>query len=161
MRRIWAAWAVVVLCLIALGGLPVLAQEAEYEAVTVTGTQDCDAGIGRCTFTASDPRVAGAGTISFTGGVASEPVDGAPIFMWDVVTIDGPDGTWSGHHYVVGYDGGDAHVLMMLTGAGDYEGWQYVAVSVDTPPHGVHDLVGVLYEGPLPPMGTAVPSTIE
>ena len=64
MRRLWAASSAVLSCL-ALGGMPVAAQA---DAVTVTATQECVLGSSTitCTYTASDPRVAG--TASFPGG---------------------------------------------------------------------------------------------
>ena len=159
MRRLWVMGAAVVLSL-ALGGLPGLAQEVEQGAVAVTGTQDCALPSGRCTFTASDPRVAGTGRVSTTVRPVSTS-EGIPIYIWDEVTIEGPDGTWSGHHYVVADEAGTGHVFMVLSGAGTYEGWQYVATGTDPVPHGDHDLIGALYEGPLPPIGAAVPEVSE
>ena len=141
-----------------LGCLPALAQESEDGAVMVTGAQSCDDD--GCTFTASDPRVAGTGTWSLPVPPVST-ADGTPVYMWDEITIEGPDGTWSGHHYVVADEMGTAHVFMVLSGTGAYEGWQYVATATDTPPHGTHDLVGVLFEGPVPPIGPVAPAAAE
>ena len=142
-----------------LGGLPVLAQETEGGPVLVTTTQDCAFSSGQCTFTASDPRLTGPGTISIKHVVYTD--QGTPILAWGEYTLDGPDGTWSGYNYGVADEEGTAHVSMVLSGAGAYEGWQYVASGIDPGADGDHDLVGVLYEGPLPPMGPAVPDATE
>jgi hypothetical protein len=159
MSRRWLIGTAVVVFLV-LDSLPALAQEEGQAAVTVTGTQDCAFSSGRCTFTASDPRVAGPGTVSLTGRTVRTS-EGTPVFTWDEVTIEGPDGTWSGHHYAVLGEKGTTHVFMVLSGAGAYEGWQYVATGTDPIPHGDHDLIGVLYEGPLPPIGPVVPEANE
>ena len=158
MQRLRVVSAAAALCP-ALGGLPALAQEAEPGAVTVTGTQDCEFRTGLCEFTASDPRVTGAGTVATKRIVLTD--QRAPVLAWDEVTLEGPDGTWSGHHYVVADKAGTGHVFMLLNGAGAYEGWQYVATGRDPRPHGDHDLIGVLYEGPLPAVGAPVPEDGE
>jgi hypothetical protein len=157
MRRMWAAGEAIVVCL-ALVGLSGLAQGAEQGAVKVTGAQDCAFSSGRCTFTASDPRVAGAGTVSALNPVYNS--EGIPILTWDEVRLEGPDGTWSGHHYVVAGEAGTVYVFMVLSGDGPYKGWHYVAAGTDSVPHGEHDLIGVLYEGPLPPIGPGVSSDL-
>ena len=88
----WVAGPAVVPCL-APGRLPALAlgQGAEFDAVAVAGTQACDFGCGSCTLTATNPRVAGAGTIA-NKDEASEPVEDAPNYIWDEVTLQGPRG---------------------------------------------------------------------
>ena len=156
MRRQWVAGAAIVVSL-ALCGMPAVAQDAQYPAVAMTGTQACEAAPGdepvwNCTYTASDPRVAGTGTIRFAAAV-SEPGSETPIMWWIDSTLDGPEGTWSGHHYVFTDESGTAHALLMLTGAGAYEGWQYVASGTDPEADGNHDLVGLLYEGEAPSFG--------
>ena len=156
MRRRWTALAVVLSCLPCVG-VPTVAQDTHYSALVVTGTQACvdspgDEPVWTCTYTASDPRVAGTGSIRFAVGV-SEPGSDAPVMWWIDTTLDGPDGTWSGHHYVFTDEAGTAHALMMLTGTGAYEGWQYVASGTDPEADGNHDLVGLLYEGGAPPFG--------
>ena len=116
MRRLCAAGTTVVMCL-ALGGPPGLAQETEQGAVAVTGTQVCSVPNGRCIFTASDPRVAGTGTVSTPVGPVSTG-EGIPVFIWDEVVLEGPDGTWSGHHYAVADETGTTQVFMVLSGTG-------------------------------------------
>jgi hypothetical protein len=157
MHKLWAAGAAVLGCLV-LSGVPAMAQDMrDYTAVAVTGTQACaesssDEPVWDCTYTASDPRVAGTGTIRFRASVSDRSSDGPVMWVIDT-TLDGPDGTWSGHHYVFTDQTGVAHVLMMLAGAGAYEGWQYVASATDPEADGNHDLVGLLYEGDAPPYG--------
>ncbi len=129
-------------------------------AVMVTGRQSCDFRTGLCTFDLSDPRVTGTGTVRSTGRTASTD-QGVPVFVWDEVTIDGPDGTWSGHHYALADEEGTGYVFMLLSGADAYEGWQFVATGTDPFPYGSHDLIGALYEGPVPPVGAVVPGVAE
>jgi len=160
MRKIWAAAAAIGLVL-ALGGIPTLAQEEGQRAVMVTGRQSCDFRSGTCAFDASDPRVTGTGTVHASTMDTIYAAGSTPIFAWDEVTLEGPDGSWSGHHYAVADEEGRVYVFMALSGAGAYEGWQYVATGTDTAPHGSHDVVGVLYEGPLPPFGPAEPENAE
>ena len=152
MRKMWAAGAAIGLVL-ALSGIPTVAQEEGQRSVMVTGRQSCDFRSGTCTFDASDPRVTGTGTVHASTMDTIYAAGSTPVFAWDEVTLEGPDGSWSGHHYAVADEEGRVYVFMALSGAGAYEGWQYVATATDTPPHGTHDLVGVLFEGPVPPIG--------
>jgi hypothetical protein len=163
MRRLWAAAAAIVVC-VALDGLPVLAQEPGV-AVAVTATQVCSGGPhpwGACAHNASDPRVSGALTIADQGGVTL-PRTAVPRLEWWQATLQGPDGPWRGHVYIVREKqslwGPSVHALMMLSGTGPYEGWTYVASGLD--PAGVGDYVGVLYPGPLPPCGPPEPPEDE
>jgi hypothetical protein len=154
MRRLSAAGAAIVVCL-ALGGVPALAQDG---AVAVTATQDCSWehtwDWGACTYTASDPRVTG--TLTLTGrSEVTVPGTYTPGLEWLTVTLQGPDGTWTGHYYVFHDTAGTAHVLGVFAGDGSYEGWTYVD-SVTVPGSG--DIVGVLYPGPLPPPFELMPA---
>jgi hypothetical protein len=72
---------------------------------------------------------------------------------WTDHWIEGPEGTWTGHGYLVGDETGTVDALVMLTGDGAYEGWSYVAFGSDPEADADHDLIGVIYEGALPPVG--------
>ena len=159
MRRFVAGVAAVSLGL-ALGSLPALAQA---DAVRVTSTQECTLGTSpvQCTYTADDPRVAGSGSHVFTESVPAGYAMGDIGFFWTDTEIQGPDGAWSGHHYIVTDRTGTAHALMMLAGEGAYEGWAYVASGVDPEADADHEFVGVIYEGPLPPVGSVVSMPAE
>ncbi len=130
----------------------------ELPADTVTATQDCNlyATPVTCTYVASDPRVTGTLTFEFTGDIGTLDTGGVE-FMWNDATLEGPEGDWTGHYYLMwGYgrevlDGSNA--LTVLSGTGAYEGWQYIATSIDPQADGDADLVGVIYEGELPPYG--------
>jgi hypothetical protein len=163
--------AIIAGAIVALGSLLLVAQPLGQQEVSVPGalpeggavlvtiTQDCAFSSGECTFTASDPRLTGPGTMKITRVVSTN--EATPILAWGEYTLDGPDGTWSGYNYGVADDEGSAHVSMVLSGAGAYEGWQYVASGIDPGADGDHDLIGVLYEGTLPPMRPLVPDTTE
>ena len=146
MRRTWATGAAIVMA-VALGGAPAAAQS---DTVIVTSTQECDLDPmpAACTYTASDPRVAGTGGHEFVGGIP-----GPGSFVWSDAWIEGPEGAWTGHHYIFFDDAGSAQVLIMLAGQGAYEGLSYAAFGSDPEGDANHDLVGVIYEGPLPPVG--------
>ena len=70
--------------------------------------------------------------------------------------IEGPEGNWTGHHYLFADSGGTGQVdaVLMLAGEGAYEGWSYVAFGSDPGGHGDHELTGVLFQGSLPPVGS-------
>ena len=158
MHRLWAACAVTLMCL-ALGGLPVAGQR---DAVVVTTTQECDLSASpvACTYTASDPRVTGTGGHVFVEGISGDGgfvVPGSEVALyWTDYWIEGPEGAWTGHGYLLGDDAGTIHALLMLAGEGAYEGWSYVAYGVDPEADANHDMIGVVYEGPLPPVGPLV-----
>ena len=130
----------------------------ELPAATVTATQECNlyATPVTCTYAASDPRVTGTLTFEFTGDIGSLDSGGVE-FLWNDATLEGPEGDWTGHYYLMwGYgrevlDGSNAFTV--LSGTGAYDGWQYVATSIDPQADGDADLIGVIYEGELPPYG--------
>jgi hypothetical protein len=141
------------------GSLPGAATDAtKATATAVTATQECRLGyVVDCTYTASDPRVTGTGSHVFTGSASetgsSTVNSGAVGAFWSDTRIDGPDGAWTGHHYIVTDGTGTAHTLIMLAGEGAYDGWSYIASGTDPESDGDHELVGVIYEGALPPVG--------
>ena len=158
MRGLLASGAAIFMCL-ALGALPVAAQR---DAVVVTTTQECDLSANpvACTYAASDPRVAGTGGHVFREGISGDGgsvVPGTEVALyWTDYWIEGPEGAWTGHGYLFADDAGTIHALVMLAGEAAYEGWSYVAYGDDPEADANHDMIGVIYEGPLPPVGSVV-----
>jgi len=143
-------------------GAPGVQLTAQTDAVAVTATQECDTSASpvACTYTASDPRVAGSGGHVFVEGISGQghfvvPGSEAAVY-WTDFWIEGPEGAWTGHSYLVGDDAGAINALTMLAGDGAYEGWSYITYGSDAEADGDHDLIGVIYEGPLPPVGPVV-----
>ena len=129
------------------------AEMTELPGFTVTVRQECV--YADCTWTASDPRLTGTLAHEWLGGVEVEAAAaeglGAGLNSAEV-TFEGPEGSWTGHVYVLW---GEPNVsFLVLSGAGANEGWRYVASNVDsTEAHGDLDWTGTLYEGELPPYG--------
>ena len=126
--------------------------EAAYPTGTrVAVAQDCDREVDppACAWTSSDARLTGAFTEEPVGSIVSvSGLDGD--FEWAEVTLDGPEGAWTGHLYIAFTD--PSWGFVVLSGSGDYEGWQYVATG--TGGDGRHDdWSGIIYEGELPPFG--------
>ncbi len=141
-------------------GAPIVAQT---DAVRVTASQECSwdfpDGIqtATCIITASDPRLTGTATITQREIVNATGGDN-DLETYDEV-LQGPEGTWTGRHFVV-FDRSSAYTaypLVVVTGDGAYEGWTYVAAGAASPPDGNGDFVGVLYQGP-PPAAWEMPT---
>jgi hypothetical protein len=150
MRKLWAATAAIVVCL-ALGAVPALAQP-EDEAVEVTSTQECawSSGVGTCTAAASDPRVTGPLIETWTWDVSSP--GGARFYVSEFeTTLEGPDGTWTGHLYATWDADFATNGLAVLTGDGAYEGWTYVFSGGAPGGSATWDSVGTVYPGSPPP----------
>jgi len=146
------------------GGVPGASIVAQTDAVRVTATQECSWGYpdgiqtGTCTITASDPRLTGTATITQREIVKATEGDDNDLETYDEV-LQGPEGTWTGRHFVV-FDRSSAYTaypLVVVTGDGAYEGWTYVAAGAASPPDGNGDFVGVLYQGP-PPAAWEMPT---
>ena len=173
MRTMWAAGAAIAVSLL-LGGVMATAQSpaagqspASPPAWTaVTGTSDCGlrtAGsqpspppfvlshqIVTCADASSDPRVTGTSTVdlSIEGW---DPAPGYDAVAWTSVTLQGPDGTWTGHGYGIYDDVGVSHLLTFLAGNGAYQGLIY-AYSATIPAGTAHmDIVGLIQPGSPPP----------
>jgi hypothetical protein len=133
----------------------------QTEAVVVTVTQECNtlARLITCEFTANDPRVTGSGGHVFAQTITAQEQFGVPgtelgVYVLDA-WINGPDGVWTGHSYLVGNTGtGPVNALMMLTGEGAYDGWSLVAFGTDPEADANHELTGLMYRGSLPPVGS-------
>ncbi len=132
-------------------GVPA-AQMTELPGVTVAATQDCDIYTDpvTCTYTASDPRVTGTLTHTYTGDIGG-PATAEAELVWADATLEGPEGSWTGHLYIVWTE--PTQAFAVLSGTGAYEGWQYVASGIDPEADGDHDWTGIIYEGELPPYG--------
>ena len=161
MRKLWAACTAVVMCMSTATAVAVAQDESD--GVSVTAVQECryiSANIPfPCAIKASDPRLIGEAKLAFTGG-RGEDAEGAPFVAWTDTTLEGPEGSWSGHHYIP-WDADGAYPFVVLSGEGAYEGWVFIATGIDPEADGVHDLTGVLYQGPLPPFGPVTPSADE
>jgi hypothetical protein len=177
--KLWAATAAIVVCL-ALGGVPVLAQEEGTppfrEAVVVEGEQvDCTfASYDRwledgliyaqatelvCTGNYSDPRLNGTWKIAgwydgcFT--TTGEVYGPATCIYWSsssVMTDD--DGTWSGSETCLDVSQGPQarRCMGIYEGGGAYEGLTYVeSYETDLTTFENSDAHGIIYEGPPPP----------
>ena len=162
MRRMWAASAAIVVCL-ALGGLPVAAQDASPPPSTPSGFSQVHSLPGggactpvnqgwpmelACTELTNDLRVNGQATRLLELGPLSptDSLDG--LFWWDVI-IHGPDGDWTGPGYGVRDMDGTVHGVEMLTGHGAYAGLVYAA-SVTTPMDLTGTTSGFIAEGAVP-----------
>jgi hypothetical protein len=166
MRRIWAALAAVMVCL-ALGGMPVAAQEESPGAsptamasVVFTGGATCGVGYPEEWLT-SDPRVTGPCSITNIswGSPVTVNIPGAV----GNYTVTGPEGDWTGTWALItASDGEVARNLMALEGTEAYEGW--VVLAWAGTPDGWQDgdpfdLQGVIYEGSAPSLQWPEPST--
>ena len=140
-------------------GTPEAAPMIDLPGITVTATQDCvlSAPI-TCTYTASDSRLTGTLTHVWMADISGPSSDDVTV-GWAPATLEGPEGSWTGHYYVVWGD--TAQVFSVLSGTGAYEGWQYIASSIDPEADGDADVVGVMYEGDPPPFGPLPPATSE
>ena len=158
----------------ALGGMFLAAQPfAEQEAVVpamqptalrgeqVTVTQACDFDVDppACTWTSSDPRLTGALTIESWNDIFVTGPQQPDSFTWMANTFEGPDGTWSGHVYVIW--GEPTQSFLVLSGSGAHEGWHFVASNLDPDSDGYFDWTGVMYEGELPAYGPFPASTSD
>lgn len=171
MRRMWAAGAAIVLCL-ALGGLPVLAQDAVEEApagvTMVTGNEGCQeptpgiwhetawGGYQRgdahwCEDTMSDPRVSGSWFNAYNHDCYGVETEQAFCVFRGTRVLDGPDGgwdcTWTGLELVAENTG--LPISGICPGTGGYEGLTYVFQHSGSMVGA--SIRGVIYEGePLP-----------
>jgi len=155
MRRLWAAGAAIVMCS-TLGGAQVAAQGTEASGVTVA-MDDCGSLYATpivCTWTASDPRLTGRMTHEW---VILDLGDKVNTVGWADATVEGPEGNWTGRLYAVWKP--VRQLFAVLSGDGAYEGWQYVASTIDDGVVGDTDWFGVIYEGELPPYGPLEPTT--
>jgi hypothetical protein len=141
MRRLWAASAAIVVCLLlgVLTGASTLAQEAEpTAAVRVTGTEtlhsditvppgEMDDGVLRIRGihattdeVASDPRVSGSGTI-----VGNADVIRMHGPQWGTFRIENEGGAWEGTWRGVNHGGSLDTGSAWLVGSGENEGLTY------------------------------------
>jgi hypothetical protein len=153
------------------GIVPGAATDAEGESTAVTGTSVCGpwkAGspqlsslpysltgqVLRCTETASDPRVTGTNTavINVEGWDESLQRE-VPInaVTWNDFTLEGPDGTWSGHGYGFYDADGVLHVVHISSGSGAYEGLTYTTSSTARAGTGQLDFIGLIQTSSPPP----------
>ena len=153
------------------GSVPGAATDTEGESTAVTGTSDCHlrkGGISQistppysltghvltCIETASDPRVTGTSTVAINVEGWDENLQrDVPVsaVTWNDFTLQGPEGTWSGHGYGFYDADGIVHVVHISSGSGAYEGLTYTTSS--TAPAGTAELdfIGLIQTGSPPP----------
>ena len=152
MRKLWAASAAMLVCMLLVGLSAVAQEESKSPAAvmsagpaTVTGEINC---LVPCDFhRLSDPRVAGDATYQIRG-------------TWDgdhaatgTITLKGPDGDWIGPGIWVLDEDLDAWVMIWtLEGTGDYEGWAFVYTTTEPGTGEYLPLHGYIYEGAAPRM---------
>jgi hypothetical protein len=139
---------------------------APDETVMVRGTQQFLSEIGSGDFTArregmSDPRLDGEVTLDFTGAYpGKEPADAkqSPEVRWSTVTVTNDEGSWHGHSVGFLDEWNELRGIGWLEGHGEYEGLVFVEqFGLPVPGSGGRvDVVGILYEGELPP--TVIPA---
>ena len=169
---------VATVALVLLGGLggSAVAQDDPMAPAMVTGTEACVGGEvettpmdgytilhgsgpeGGCTFTASDPRVSGTGTVTdfwdacYLMGPDDPPFYPSGCIYWGTYRIDGPDGSWAGTWSGVDdADLGQASIQLLMEGTDAYDGWSFVAHMQDPFTGDPVTFSGLIYEGPLPP----------
>lgn len=155
MRSALAVGAALLLAMTAGAG----ATTAQMNVRHVTASQACGGDEWVCDYVASDDRVTGTLTIEFSGS-AEDPAPSGADLAWADTSLEGPDGTWAGHYYLLWGDDG-AQVFAVFDGEGGYEGWRYVASGVDPEADGDHDWIGVIYQGDLPGFGSEPPVADE
>jgi len=147
------------------GSVPGAAPDAEWAAVTATsecylkttGTEQLASPpygltdqVMACTDTASDPRVTGTSTIVLNVETW-DPRQGNNNVTWNDYTLQGPEGTWAGHGYGLYDSEGVAHVVIIATGSGAYEGLTYTQ-SITVPAETAQaDSIGLIQPGSPPP----------
>ena len=102
----------------------------------------------------SDPRLEGAVTITYE---EDSGVEDGPGTFWSTVTVTNDEGSWQGQS--IGFvDEQESHRHMgWFKGDGAYEGLAFIEqlteANPDLPSAGIRlDVVGLVYEGELPPM---------
>jgi hypothetical protein len=157
-----------VLCTCAIA---VVAQETEpipEETVMVRGTQQWIDEIGESgDWTArwegmSDPRLDGEVVFDFTSAyeASDEPPDAvqSPQVIWSTVTVTNDEGSWHGRSIGFESERGVLRQVGWLEGDGAYEGLTFIEQFEWPESLGRSDVVGILYEGELPP--TVLPAAV-
>jgi hypothetical protein len=161
---------VVVVSLVLLGGTGSVALAQESDA-HVTGRLSCgpaadptvleDEAValylfpGRCTVTMTDPRVSGFMDSDLQEVCFKDASDACLFHIASVLT--GPDGTWVGTAGSIH----DASLTALptwttLVGTGAYEGWTFIFHASNQMDSSA-EVSGIVYEGPPPPWGDALP----
>jgi hypothetical protein len=132
------------------------------ETVMVRGTQQWIDEIGESgDWTArwegmSDPRLDGEVTFDFTSAyeASDEPPDAvqSPHVIWSTVTVTNDEGSWHGQSIGFESERGVLRQIGWLEGDGTYEGLIFIEQFEWPESLGRSDVVGILYEGELPPV---------
>ncbi len=160
----------------ALGGLYLVAGPIDQPKTAVPGAEVTEAplavSVGSacgnvlavpvvCTWTASDPRLTGSMTHEWIrpkvvdGQITADLSDDGVRVGWADAAVEGPEGDWIGYQYAVWSDD-PTQLFILLSGQGAYEGWHFVASTVDPGTPGDSDWTGVMYQGEPPPLGPPV-----
>ena len=109
---------------------------------------------GSGTWTASDPRVSGTGTVvdSWEACYLMGAFYPTGCIYWGTQRIDGPDGSWEGTWSGVDDEVlGRSTYLLLMEGTDAYAGWSFVAQVLGPGTGDPNTFSGLIYEGPLPP----------
>lgn len=167
--------AIIAGALVALGGLFMVAQPLSPPAAVVPGAESAEPPVAvsaaqECTDVMATPVVCSwdAGDERLTGTLTHEwvrPQVTARLLEddmgvgWASATLEGPEGSWAGHMYAVWAD--PAQVFIVLSGDGAYDGWQFLASTIDADTPGNSTWTGVMYQGELPPFGLPTEATAD
>jgi hypothetical protein len=105
----------------------------------------------------SDPRLDG--VVSITGETdRAVPGSKSPATFWSTITVTNDEGSWRGRSIGFEDENGAHHHMGWFEGDGAYEGLVFIEqlteARPDYPSAGVQlDVVALLYEGELPPIG--------
>lgn len=151
----------------ALGGLLLVAQSIDRPDVVMPGAdvseppvavsvaQECEVVTATpvvCTWTAGDPRLTGTLTHTWaTPSITARLLDDDMGVGWAPATLEAQDGNWTGHLYAVWGD--PAQLFTVLSGDGAYQGWQFLASTIDSAEPGTSTWTGIMYQGEPPPFG--------
>lgn len=125
--------------------------------VTVTGTQNLTGGGGSALtgkmLNMSDPRLEGDVRIEYD----EKTGDGVNTTYWSTVTVTNDEGSWQGQSIGFMDERGAHHHMGWLEGDGAYEGLAFINQLTEADPSATSggmrlDVVGLVYEGELPPM---------
>jgi hypothetical protein len=156
----------------ALGGVLLIAQPFDQQGGAVPGAEMAEQPVAVvvgskcgdvlevpvvCTYTASDPRLTGPMThewirplITAEGQITADLSDDGIRIGWADAKVGGPEGDWIGYLYAVWTDD-PTQLFIVLSGQRAYEGWQFVASTIDPGTPGDSDWTGIMYQGEPPP----------
>ncbi|MGD8487001.1 MAG: alpha/beta hydrolase family protein [Chloroflexota bacterium] len=161
---------ILTLALVCTSVIAVVAQESEPmsdETVIVRGTQQWLDEIGETgdwqarREGMSDPRLDGEvlleGTIAYEAREEPPGADESPHARWGTVTVTNDEGSWHGRSIGFVDEWGELRQIGWLEGHGAYEGLTFIEQWAYPESRGRAEVVGLLYEGEIPPMVLPAP----